>query len=38
MKPWYKSRDDAWFVTLRLPDGTRKLEKHREGHANEAET
>lgn len=37
MKPWYKSRDDAWFVTLRLPDGTRKQEKLCDGHANEAE-
>lgn len=37
MKPWYKSRDDAWFVTLRLPDGTRKQEKLSDGHAGEAE-
>jgi integrase len=37
MKPWYKSRDDAWFVTLRLPDGTRKQVKLCDGEANEAE-
>lgn len=37
MKPWYKARDDAWFVTLTQPDGKRKQEKLCEGHANEAE-
>jgi integrase len=37
VKPWYKSRDDAWFLTLRLPDGTRKQVKLCDGHDNEAE-
>ncbi len=36
MKPWYKSRDYAWFVTLRLPDGGRKQERLCDGQANEA--
>ena len=37
MKPWYRSRDDAWFVTLRLPDGTRKQVRLCDGADNEAE-
>jgi integrase len=37
MKPWYRSRDDAWFVTLRLPDGSRRQQKLCDGGANEAE-
>lgn len=37
MKPWYKERDDAWFVTIRLTDGKRKQERLCDGHANEVE-
>jgi integrase len=37
MKPWYRERDDAWYATLRTPDGKRHQKRLCNGIDNEAE-